>query len=72
MKKVMAIIGVVVLVGMYLITLFCAIFYKEGLDEWFTASAYCTVVIPVFIYAFMMLCKVFVKKDDDDSDNKEN
>lgn len=63
-KRAVAIIGIVLLVAMYIITLFCAIFYKNGLESWFTASAYCTFIIPVVIYAFMMLCNVFVKKKD--------
>lgn len=63
MKKVFAIIGIMALVALYLITLFCAIFYKEGFQDWFTASAYCTVIIPTVIYCFMMLCRVFVKKN---------
>lgn len=64
-KRVFAIIGIAALVALYLVTLLCAIFYKQGLQTWFTVSAYCTVIIPTVIYAFMMLCNVFVKRNND-------
>ena len=65
LKRIVCIVGVIALVSLYLITLFSAIFYKKGLHNLFMASAYSTVVIPVFLYAMMLVAKVLVPKNDE-------
>lgn len=60
-KKIVCIIGVVILVGLYALTLISAIFYKEGFQNIFMAAVYSTFVIPVFLYAMMLIYKVLKK-----------
>ena len=73
-KSLLAITGIVLLIGMYIFTLVCAIIKTPFAKSLFMASLYCTIVIPVFIYIFMMVTK-YLKgrgiKDDDDTSSKE-
>jgi putative hydrolase of the HAD superfamily len=62
LKRIACIIGVVLILSMYLITLISAIFYKKGLENLFMASAWCTFVVPVFIYAMLLIARVLSPK----------
>ncbi|MCR5836154.1 MAG: hypothetical protein K6G88_06600 [Lachnospiraceae bacterium] len=64
LKRIACIIGVVLILSMYLITLISAIFYKKGLENLFMASAWCTIVVPVFIYAMLLIARVLSPKDN--------
>lgn len=63
-KQIAAIVGVVLLVGMYLISLIAAITASEHAHALFLASVFSTIVIPILIYAFLMIYKLVHKKDD--------
>lgn len=65
-KQILAIIGIVILVGMYVTTLILAIMNNELSNRFFMASIICTVVVPVLIYIYQWLYKL-VKKAADDS-----
>ena len=63
-KRVAAIIGIVLIVTMYLITLVSAIFVTKFTHDLFLASLFSTFAVPVLIYAFMLIYKLVNKKDD--------
>ena len=66
MKKtgqILAIIGIIILVGMYVATLICAFSANENFMSMLMASIYASAVIPVLIWAFTFIYKL-VKKDD--------
>lgn len=63
-KKIACIIGVIILVGLYLLSLISAIFYKQGFQKIFNAAIYSTFIIPVLLYAMMLIYKVLSKKED--------
>lgn len=67
-KRILAIIGVIVLAGLYFSTLFCALFAKDNVMNVLMASIYATVVIPVLIWAYSFIYKL-VKKDDSEDEN---
>lgn len=73
-KSILAIAGIVFLIGMYIFTLVCAIIKTPFAKSLFMASLYCTIVIPVFIYIFMMVTKYLkgrgVDNDDETSSKK--
>ena len=56
-KRILALIGVALLVGMYLMTLVFAFTDPTAGKNWLKASIVCTIFIPVFIYACMMLAR---------------
>lgn len=67
-KRILASIGVIVLAGLYLSTLLCALFAKDNVMNVLMASIYATVVIPVLIWAYSFIYKL-VKKDDSEDEN---
>ena len=64
-KRILAMIGVIFLVGLYLSTLFCALFAKENLMSLLMASIYATFIIPVLLWAYSLIYKLVHKNDDD-------
>lgn len=67
-KRILAMIGVILLIGLYLSTLICALFAKENLMTLLMASIYATVIIPVLLWAYSFIYKL-IKKDSDDPKN---
>ena len=64
LQRVLAIAGVVLLVGLYAATLFFALSGSPESDGWFKASIACTIIVPVFMYANMLVYKVLKNRGD--------
>lgn len=69
-KQILAIIGIFLLAGLYLSTLFCALSSSENFMNLLMASIYATVVIPVLIWAYTFIYRLIKKKDDDSNESK--
>ena len=54
-KRVVALLGVVILVGLYLITLILAFVDPTASKDWLKASIICTIIIPLFFYAYLLV-----------------
>ncbi len=63
-KRILAIIGIVLLVGLYLSTLLFAIFENPNTYLWFRASVIATIAVPVLIYAYTLIFKYLKRRDD--------
>lgn len=61
-KQILAIIGILLLVILYLSTLICAITDHTGTMRLFQASIFATVVIPVLIWIYTFIYKMTHKK----------
>ncbi len=76
MKRILAFIGALLLIVMYLITLFFALSGAEGSKDMLMASIAATIIIPVFLYAFNLACKFLrgkgVNKDDNINGSTED
>lgn len=68
-KQILAIIGIVVLVGLYVSTIVCALSSSDNFMNLLLASIYATVIIPVLIWAYSFIYKL-LKKDRDDEEKK--
>ena len=68
----MAIVGIVLLVGLYVTTLVCAITDNSQSMNMFAASVFATIVIPVLIWAYTFIYKKLVSKKDDKSSEKQH
>ena len=68
-KQILAIIGIVVLVGLYVSTIVCALSSSDNFMNLLLASVYATVIIPVLIWAYSFIYKL-LKKDRDDDEKK--
>ena len=62
-RQILAIIGIIILIGMYVATIICALSANENFMSMLMASIYASAVIPVLIWAITFIYKL-VKKDD--------
>ncbi len=61
-KRIVALIGAGLLVALYLLTLIFALLDIPNWFAWFQASIFCTVAVPVLIYAMQLIYKLLKKK----------
>lgn len=64
-KQILALVGVVLLIGLYISTLFCAFSDSENFMNMLLASIYATVIIPVLLWAYSFIYKLITKHDDE-------
>ncbi len=55
LKRILALLGAIFLAGMYLITIVLAIIDPTASKSWLMASVICTIVIPCFLYAYILV-----------------
>lgn len=65
-KRIMALIGIIILVGLYITTLLLAVFGNESTHSWFMASIAATVIVPIMLWVYSWLYKR-LKKDVSES-----
>ncbi|MCR5325103.1 MAG: hypothetical protein K6E85_17745 [Lachnospiraceae bacterium] len=70
-KRIAALIGVIVLAGFYITALIAAIGNWENSHAIFMTALYLSIAVPVIIYVMMLIHKYATKKDDN-SDSKKN
>lgn len=61
LKRIFALLGALLLAGLYLITLILAFVDPTASKDWLKASIVCTVIIPVFLYAYILIYR-YLKK----------
>lgn len=66
LKKFFAILAVVLLVGLYGSTLVFALSDSPNAAYLFKASIFCTVIIPVMLYGYLIIYRIFNRKNNDD------
>ena len=67
-KQILAMIGVIVLVGLYVATIVCAVSASENFMNMLMASIYASVVMPVLIWAYSFIYKLIKKNSEDKKD----
>lgn len=74
-RRVLAILGIIVIVLMYVATFIAAIFVKKYTFRLFLASMIMTMVVPLLLYAYQMVMNIFLHLNDPapelPSDNKK-
>ncbi len=60
-KQILAIIGCILLVSMYVVTLVLAVTDDPNTMNAFRASIYCTIIVPVLIWAYSFIYKLLKK-----------
>lgn len=63
-RQLLAIIGIIILLGMYAATIVCALSANENFMNMLMASLYASAVIPVLIWAFTFLHKLLTKEKE--------
>ena len=69
-KRVLAIIGVILLVSMYGLTLISAFIDSPYSLSLFKASVFSTIAVPVLIYAIMLVYRL-LKSKQEENENEE-
>ncbi len=57
-KQILAIIGLVIIAGLYITTLVLALIGSESTKQLFLVSIICTIVVPLIIYIFSWAFKL--------------
>lgn len=70
LKQILALAGVVILVGLYLLTFISSFIVTEYQASLFQASIYATIIIPIFLYGYMLIYRVLKKDNNNDTLNK--
>lgn len=69
MKRIFAIIGVILLVSLYILTLVMALTDNTSTMRMLEASVLATIIIPVLIWTYTFIYRLLNKKDDSQNDN---
>ena len=69
-KRIAAIVGIVLIVSMYLVSFISAFVATEYSNGLFLASIFSTIVIPIMIYGFIAIYKYVHRDDKPETDNK--
>lgn len=71
LKRVFAIIAVILLVGLYGSTLVFALSDSPNASYLFKASIFCTVIIPIMLYGYMIVYRIFSGKNTSDQQQSD-
>lgn len=63
-QRILALAGVILLAAMYGSTLFFAVSGNPDSAGWFKASIACTIIVPVFLYANVLVYRVLKNRDE--------
>lgn len=61
-KRIAALIGVILLLGMYVVAFVLSFMRSPAAEVWFRGALGCTIIVPVFIYIVMLMAKVLKPK----------
>ncbi|MCD8398381.1 MAG: hypothetical protein LUD12_14590 [Lachnospiraceae bacterium] len=70
-KRIAALIGVIFLIGMYVVTLILGLTASPATQNMLMASIVCTVVIPVLLYAMMLVARVLGHSEEEPPTEKK-
>ena len=70
-KKIFALIAVILLVALYGSTVVFALSDSPNATYLFKASIFCTVIIPVILYSYVLVYRIFGHKKQDSPSNSE-
>lgn len=70
-KRILAILAVIIIAGLYIATLVCAIFVKRFSNQMFLACIVATVMVPLLLYLIFWLYDLFHSRSDHREDWEE-
>lgn len=70
-KQILAILGIIVLVGLYVSTIICALSASDNFMNMLMTSIYASVIIPILIWAYSFIYKL-IKKDSEEKNTTDN
>lgn len=70
-KRILALAGVVFIIGLYLVTLVSAVLATPATKDFFRISLTATIIIPLIIYIYMLVYRLLSKNRQDDDKEQE-
>lgn len=70
LKRILAGIGAILLLGMYLSTLVFALMDSPFASGLLKASIACTIIVPVFLYAYILVYRQLKNRQDEEENDK--
>lgn len=71
-KRILALLGIVILVGMYVITFILGLTASPATKIMLMASIACTIVLPCLLYGMMVMARVLGEKKDEENKKKRD
>ncbi len=71
LKRILALLGVVILVAMYLLTLVFALSSSPNAHNMLMASIACTVIVPCLLYGMILIARVLGGRNSTDTGEDE-
>ena len=76
LRRILALLGVVILVGMYVVTLVFALSSSPNANNMLMASIVCTVIVPCLLYGMILITRVLdyrhLSDRDKETENTKN
>lgn len=69
-KKLICFAGIIVLLGIYILTAVFAITDQTAMKSWLSASLFSTFAVPLFLYAFLLVLKTLEQKKSSEDENE--
>lgn len=66
MKRILALLGIILLVGLYLVTFIASLLNTSFAHNLFMACFYATIMLPIMLYAYVLIYKVIKKKKEEE------
>ena len=70
MKRILAVIALILIAAMYVVTLILAFCSSEAAGRWFIASLACTFLVPALLYIYLWIYKLVTRDHESKSDDK--
>lgn len=70
-KRIASMIGVLLILSLFILSLVAAIFAKEAAMGLFLSAIFSTIVIPIMIYGFVEVYKYVHRNDPPKTENKQ-
>ena len=71
LKRILAMLGVVLLVGLYLATAVSAVLVTPATKDLFLTSLVATVIIPILLYVLILIGRLLGRNKDNDQNQQE-
>lgn len=71
LKRIFALAGVIILVGMYLVVFILGITASPATKNVLMAAVACTVIVPCLLYGMMLIARVLDHRDQDHHQEEE-
>ena len=69
LKRIMALIGAILLIAMYVVTLILGLMASPATKNMLMASIACTVILPCLLYGMMLVARVLDNRNSSDRDD---